>query len=144
MWPLRIPVAACLAGLTLAAIPFTSPTVQPAPHAIRIRIAAATVPPPSVTVTATPRGIWVDSTDTGVRSQLTMRTPVVIDVSDSVQSLRIAVQGSGAVAVSSIRRPDAVGHGGTTPLAPIGRDITLRRDSNGRFSPVVTVHPAGP
>lgn len=144
MSPMRISVGICLAGVTLAALPSTRPMEQRAPRAIHVRIAAATMPPPSVTVTATPRGIWVDSTSTGVHGQLTVRTPVVIDVSDSVQTLRIAVQGAGAVAVSQIARPDVVGRGGTTPLAPVGRDITLRRDSNGRFTPVVTVHPAGP
>ncbi len=140
----RIPVGVCLAGLAVVAIPATHPMTRRAPRAIRIRIAAETVPPPSVMVTAMPKGIWVDSTATGVYGQLTVRTPVVIDVADSVRSLRIAVQGSGAVAVSRLRRLDAAGRGGATRLAPIGRDITLRRGAGGRFTPVVTIHPVGP
>lgn len=139
----RISAAACLVGLAMIAITATAWTHR-ASHAIKLEISAATVPPPSVTVTATPKGIWVDSTSNGVHGQLTVRTPVVIDVADSVQSLHIVVQGAGSVALSRIIRRDAAGRGGTTPLAPVGRDITMRRAADGRFKPVVTVHPAGP
>lgn len=139
----RISAGVCLAALAMAAMPAAA-QAHGASHAIRLRIAAATVPPPSVTVTATPKGIWVDSSSAGVRGQLTVRTPVVIDVADSVQSLHIAVQGAGSVALSRIVRKDAAGWGGASPLAPVGRDITLRRGADGRFKPVVTVRPAGP
>jgi len=139
----RISAGACLAGLAMVAVPVPAHAHRATP-AIRLEISAATVPPPTVTVTAIPKGIWVDSTSGGVHGQLTVRTPVVIDVADSVQSLHVAVRGAGSVALSRIFQKDAAGWGGAAKLAPVGRDITLRRGADGQFKPVVTVHPAGP
>lgn len=143
MWSSKISAGACLVGLAILARPATAQTHRGA-HAIRLEISAATMPRPSVIVTAMPKGIWVDSARTGVHGQLTVQTPVVIDVADSVRSLHVAVQGAGSVALSRLDPKDAAGWGGATPLAPVGRDITLRRSADGQFKPVVTVHPAGP
>ena len=90
-----------------------------------------------VELTSTPPGLFSDSARTAeAMPKLVVLTPAVVVVADSVRTLRVVVQGMGSVRLlfdSLSTHPK--------PAAPIwGRDVTLVRQSDGRFQPVARAH----
>ena len=90
-----------------------------------------------VELTSTPPGLFLDSARTAeALPKLVVMTPAVVDVADSVRTLRVVVQGMGSVRLlfdSLSTHPK--------PGAPIwGRDVTLVRQPDGRFQPGARAH----
>jgi hypothetical protein len=101
------------------------------PPPLALRIESLSRRPLFVHVTSKPPGLWPDPGSVlRPQEEVVLRTPAVVNVADSVHTLRVTVQGSGAVRIHF--------EGGA--LAPWGRDITLRR-VDGHFQPVWSVHP---
>ena len=109
------------------------------PSSSKVRIEALSPRPPlQVELSSAPAGLFLDSAGTG-QPQVTVviRTPALLAIADSVRTLHVVVLGTGAVRLSFDSTGVAPRH-----TAPIwGRDITLVRDTDGRFQSVPRAHP---
>ena len=120
-----------LAAVALSA--FVSAGSQPA---LRLRIQALSQRPAHVRVSMTASGAqrrqeWSDSV---------VETPAVVPIADSIQSVHIVVSGFGAVRATLTGSDNP----GRDLLMAEGRDLTLSRDTQGRFYRAWTAQPLVP
>ena len=121
---------------SLAAVALSTLSGSGARPALRLRIQSLSQRPAQVRVSTTaseepqPRQ-WSDTV---------VETPAVVPVADSIQSVRIAVSGVGAVraTLTDSKNP------GRDLLMAEGHVLTLSRDIDGRFSRTRTAQPLVP
>jgi hypothetical protein len=115
---------------TAAQAPFSSPSST-------LRIEAMGPRRLQVELTSTPAGLFPDSARTAeAQPRLVVGTPAVVGIADSVRTLHVVVQGMGSVRLLFDSLPTT-----PRPTTPIwGRDVTLVRQDDGRFRPVVRAH----
>jgi hypothetical protein len=127
----RFAFHAALAAVALSTL--SGPGAQPA---LRLRIQALSQRPAHVRVSMTaseaqrPR-TWSDTV---------VETPAVVPIADSIQSVHIVVSGFDAVRATLTNSEDP----GRDLLMAEGRDLTLSRDAQGRFSRTWTAQPLIP
>jgi len=116
----RLALSAALAAVAVSTI--AGPRNQ---HALRLRIQALGEDTLQVRVSMSaakahepPR--WADTV---------AQTPAVLSIADSVQSIHIVVSNSGSVRATITDGQDPA----KNPVAAEGRDLTLSRDTRGRF-----------
>jgi hypothetical protein len=123
--------------LAFAVVASASLPSSPSSISSTLRIEAIGPPRLQVALTSTPAGLFLDSARADdVQHKLVVVTPRAVFVADSVRTLRVVVQGMAAVRLQFNSLPTHL-----QPAVPIwGRDVTLVRQPDGRFDPVVRAH----